>query len=233
MRAMNRDIDNRGLAVLVGLSIGVVLLVAAGFAEATDEDLSSWLASIATVAAFAAAAVAASYASKVYAIESRREERIDEQDRRAQASLVAAWGHSPSFRLGDQNEQTGYELPAAITGARVYLRNASEVPVTAVTVTVFVHLTWPEGYEAYRLGSATVDTLAPGGAPEIVAVPANHRIFDLESYGVNTDRATIDINVGLEFRDAAGVLWSRNTRGALLEVRQSEVPPGVDAAPRD
>ena len=63
-------------------------MVIAGF---SDGGTAAWLEGLATLAAFAAAIVAATYAAGAFRLETQRERRFVDAQRRSQAELVAAW----------------------------------------------------------------------------------------------------------------------------------------------
>lgn len=121
------------LAVAGGLLLlgtGLCLGLVAGADAGTFPD---WIAATATVAAFSAAAVAAWYAYGALKVEELREDRWLATQRQAQASLIAAWpGELQHHWIG--HDEMGGSIVKGYEGVEVKLRNASDVPVTAVRV---------------------------------------------------------------------------------------------------
>ncbi|WP_224279115.1 hypothetical protein [Nocardioides lacusdianchii] len=82
--------------ILLIAVVGVLLTIAIAYATWWHSDLSvsefpSWLEAWATVAAVGAAIVGGFYAARAFSLERQRDWRRDEDNRIAQASLVAAW----------------------------------------------------------------------------------------------------------------------------------------------
>lgn len=168
-----------------------------------------WLAAWATLFGVGAAIVAGFYAARAFRLESERERRAGEQQVRAQASLVAAWwGEGPM--PPDANAARRFMGPPS----GVFLRNASEVPVTEVSVSV----RRPDS--GTMLEKMDVGILGP--TSESVLRAPSRDTWDL--YRAMPDG--VRPNVTLSFRDAAGARWVRTPDGALTQV--SHPTPDID-----
>lgn len=181
------------------------------------DGLAGWLEAVATVAAFAAAVTAAWYAAGAFRLESGREARWLEGKQAAQAELVAAWfdmhvedgsGPAHSNPLLDFASQP---YPA------VFIRNASDLPVTEVTVS-YAAITWPAGdWQRTELGADRIGLVPPSATPQ-------HRVLGAAVYGEwsrlvraaeSADEADPDLLVTVRFLDAAGRMWGRSPTGRL------------------
>lgn len=202
-------------------SLGL-LVVSAGcwIAFLTDgswADAAGWVEALATVAAFGAAIVAALLVRKTLELELDREDRRREDDASSQAALVAAWPDAADVEV-EYNVLSELEEPKLVVGVFVFVRNASQVPVTEVEVTVAVRgRPWSPAQEddptAWPLvtGTMTRAYLAPKEqaerwqvwCPEPLPLPNGTENVD--------DEVAIDIEFG--FTDAAGRRWLRTSTG--------------------
>ena len=153
-----------------------------------------WLEAISTSLAFMAAAVAAIYAARVYKRESARERRLEEAQRRAQASLISGWVDTVQ-RRADPRPSVGREYE---TVACVYLRNASELPVFEVEIAL-------RGTSVQPDPTVALEVLPPSDKPKLVG-PED---FDFDWDG--------DGRVSLTFTDSSGKTWRRLANGQLLD----------------
>jgi hypothetical protein len=83
----------RTLLAVLGAAVGVLVatvLVAWAF-DRPAHEVPGWLEAFSTFAAFGAASVAVVFAREAFRIESGRDQRWYDEQRSAQASLVAAW----------------------------------------------------------------------------------------------------------------------------------------------
>ena len=213
----------RALAVALVCAVGVagVLgLAALGWRWADDPrgNYASWLAAIATVAAFLAAIIAAFYAAGAFRLESERENRWLEEQRRAQASLVAAWIGSAELPIvggGGFSPYAEAAMRASNTAEGVYLRNASDVPVTQLQYRLFL------GFQP--CGTRWYGTFPPAADP--IFVPFRDADTTLANDGSQVIGG--EYEVGISFRDAAGYIWYRAPNGRLV----AGLPPWESVAP--
>lgn len=200
---------------VLGLSGGAVTFSVAmvGWRWAGSEraDFAQWLMAGAAVATLLAAIGAAVFAAGAFSLESDRENRFQDSQRRFQAERVAAWhGHEEPARdphLKSLRPPTPHDV--------VRMRNASDLPVTHVTCVLKLATT--------KVGTVNLTILPPSDTPMVV--PLNSRLtrklHDVtlqfraaHASGTPIPAPTIDI----EFTDAAGRRWSRAFSGTLLEL---------------
>ncbi|TYB94055.1 hypothetical protein FXF53_27415 [Micromonospora sp. WP24] len=163
-------------------------------------DVPTWVGAVASLGALTAATVAARVAKRVYQIESERDQQAEADRRereleamRAQASRVSAWWDT-AYRVDDAGQR--YSL-----GRAALVRNASELPVHSVRV--FFHAPLEGGgYEHF--GPAIKAVVPPGSVPIDVYPPVG--LSSVES---------ADVVVEIEFIDAGGLQWKRDTGGRL------------------
>jgi len=212
-RALAKKALRRAWPYAAGLA---VLLIAAGAVfggRGSWGNVPTWVLAVTTLLAFVAAAFAAFATYELLRVESRRhavaleEQRLREQaQRRAQASRVAAWyGRWSSVVKG----------PGMAADHREWLRcgaiisNASDLPVYNVRVSLCVAadpaagLTWRQGE---RFAGAL--RLMPPGQ-EHIEMPDHVRTEE------EADGNQPTWLVAIEFTDASGVQWLRDTRGRL------------------
>lgn len=169
-----------------------------------NEYFPSWLEAASTFSAFMAASVAAVYAVKVYGRETARDQRLEGQQRRAQAALVSGW-------IDEDDEAEGlYDDYGNLVRRKpsvLYLRNASQAPVTNIEATVTAYQT-----TIVTLGT---DVLPPSDSPMKFALE-RHAPTELEWDGRG--------GVELAFRDSAGIRWERDLAGSLHEIGPQKGP---------
>lgn len=148
-----------------------------------------WVEPLATVGALVAASVAAIYAARVYRREVVRDERIERREWQAQASLVAAW-----LAVGPVRSRSGTSTKFAL-----WVRNASELPVTDVRVEHYLNapVSGPDVVDMYTVGPARDPVYL------VMAVP------DAEP----------NLGVLLEFVDSSGQRWARYPDGTLTALQ--------------
>lgn len=149
-------------------------------------DVPTWVATTAAI-------VAAIFAGLVYRREERRDARREAERRQAQATKVAAW----------------VDLPSGEGVVHVHIRNASDVPVYDVRVSIHrtpeVKPYEPVEYQpAYRWELSVVP---PGTEPRLIPLPTD------ELFGGSPKRFV----TSMTFHDAAGIYWFRNAYGELFE----------------
>jgi hypothetical protein len=190
-------------------------------------DLAAWIEASATLFAFMAAGVAVIFAASAYLIEHRREERWQDAQLREQASLIAAWPGRRvepmeviSSRPGGGTDPTNIGWSAR---EGVLIRNASQVPVTAVA--------------AVALGSDGQSSIAIVRR-QVVPPDSEPQFFQWDEPGRDRiDRARLEAggdeewfaDVTLYFTDARGRSWQRTSVGWLHERDFNDLPP----QPRD
>jgi len=209
-----------GFLVLAG-SLLIAVAIYAGNGLGPTASVPEWIEALATLAAFMAAVVAASYAARVYLIERDRDDRWEAQQIRSQALLVAAWASSSQPEMVFDRRPSGVaQLWNGVGGCRVLLRNASDVPVTRVTVTVeIVVLNDPAKPEERHFLVGHQERLLP---PAVDPVPINLVALEGDKVDV-TSRGLVAFNdanywaeVDLHFIDAGGRGWHRTPRGELF-----------------
>jgi hypothetical protein len=195
---------------LVGLMTFAVAVTIGLVTGAPTGTMADWVAGISTFAALIAAIFGAWYAAQAFGVETRREDRWAQQQRLAQASLVAAWVGETVKEVdftNPVNRALRYAIDSTYAYKGVYLRNASDLPVTSVQYRLFL--------DDEPAGLRWVGTLPPGETPIFVGDQPGDR--DL----VNPDVQNFSdaFQVAVTFRDAAGRSWSRDQHGALSEGR--------------
>jgi hypothetical protein len=139
------------------------------------------------------AVLAAYFAARAYVIETRRDAVAANLLRQEQASQIAVW--------------TEY-LPHPYTGEPeamdcFVLRNASQLPIYEVHVFSFSHKTFPQIEEPEPVGQFVMGTVPPTEKPIL------HKAY--------VDGNKLRWAFAIQFRDAAGVVWHRDTGGMLWE----------------
>jgi len=180
------------IATALPVMIGKVLDVELG-------DLSSWVTALVTAAALGAAIYAGRHAAKLLRIETERDREREDNERRGQASLVAAWrGVVPLFPNVPANNDGTYGP---------VVRNGSELPIYQVQV------------EILPIGQTT-------GTHVFIfeVLPPGQWFVHTRDGGIYTTRpVTLDpelkkdpeYQVAVSFRDAAGATWRRDQYGIL------------------
>ncbi|MCB0909336.1 MAG: hypothetical protein KDB63_19705 [Nocardioidaceae bacterium] len=204
-------------------------LIGWDWSGAERTELAQWLMAATSAVTLVAAIVAAFYAAGAFRLESAREERWNDAQRRAQAALVAAWptGDVGMARAAELNEETGrYPLAEWVTSATITLRNASEVPVTRVKAQVVIEVRGDGVSDEYQLGRHELAVLPPGDAGVTVQVTTTRNTAErLRFAGQHSDEQEVrfEPQVFLTFVDSAGVTWSRWPSGALTEMTMAGV----------
>jgi len=157
----------------------------------TVGSATEWVTAVLALLALGAGVWAGITASRALRLEQHRQRLADMKDDAAQASLVAAWVQGQDSRRFEAVLRNGSNLP--IYGVRVVYRSR----------------------ETPDLGEATLEreALGPGDLP--LPYP------DGWQSTVPGDRINWagDLSPTVSFRDAAGIAWHRDERGALKMVR--------------
>lgn len=173
------------------------------------------IAGIVAIGALLAAIAAAIAAGRTFNIERKREHKSEQRERREQAALISAWC---ATRI-DQKHPTGRGLRAII------VRNASHAP--AYDVRVSSSYAKKARSTATEIAPAYIAVVPPGeyyigegdeghawAFPEPLAGHAEHVVPVM-----NNPRWIV---TALEFTDAHGQTWCRDSRGRLLAVDGAE-----------
>ena len=204
-----------GALLLFATAIGLGLL-----ADADPGSFPDWVAAVATLAAFCAAVVAGKLAHDALKIEQGRDRDRQEEARKAQASLVAAWVDGEPSVLDDGSGD--------LLRYKVVIRNHSQLPVTSVCIRLVHERVGAERATHTYVGtSIDINTLPPGDLNNrYISV----RPVELSRASSIRDDEIEDASERLEvgFRDATGALWRRTPRGRLLQV---DYPSIYDALP--
>ena len=167
----------------------------------SSAELAGWLAAVAATFALLAATIAALFAWRAFELATAREDRHLETLERAQASQVAAWA--------------GTELGAA----GVWVRNASDLPVTGCLVEVTVYWRSEAGAQHRVLGAMEIGLVAPAAGALFLPYPEHLEAGRAALQdSVARDASGFSPDVAVEFRDARGVLWHRAGDGGLEPV---------------
>jgi hypothetical protein len=221
---------NSWLPAIVAFGLVAIVLVTA-FAMfvtgADSDDFSSYLEATATTLALIAATIAAWHAWGVFQLESKREDRLADDRRSAQASLIAAWILDPVVNHVDEfGDTTGRPALLSIV---VAINNASVLPVTSVRVKVALAV------ETGSTGSLSTDgDLGPRVIAEesYSAIGPYHqfhkrqlplfRPIALTDPGFEDETKLLEmLQISIEFRDAANRRWQRSFAGVLEELGTS------------
>lgn len=204
-----------GIAVTIGVSWLPWWLL-----DRPLEELPGWFESGATLVGVGAAIVAGFYAARAFLIEQRRERRWDDAQLSAQASLVAAWwGEGPELKRPEPGTVHAAAWGLMGTPEGIWLRNASEVPVTDVDVVVRrpdlrMEIDW------INLG-----VLGPSREPRFQRTTKSAAgLYRALPHGMIPD-------VLVFFTDSSGNRWTRTTNGALEP--SDRVGPRTTSAPTD
>lgn len=215
---MSNEQDHRPHWTLEGCLLFTLVLgpaIALGVAfDAKVGSISDWVAALATTGALVAAMIAARYAAGVLRIEQAREERVEKDRRAEQANRVAAWPDHVLYDLGDQDELSGEVTRTSVRGAIVMLRNMSDVPVTRLSLRLFVEHPDRDG-TGLCVGQADLDLLPPTDEPIRVAV---ERGEDTPPVLVPPEvlRREFPMHVTIMFRDWQGRDWVRDHTSGLV-----------------
>lgn len=234
MTAVTRLRTRRWLG-LVGAAFLIVCVAAALGWRWSGGDrgaLALWIEAAFTAVGFLAASTAAVFAAGAFGLERERDARLEQAQRRAQASLIAGWWETTNYwydRITPLYDE-GTRI-RGIAGAQVRIRNASEVPVTNVTVRcwlkVHVVIDGEPTFSFQPLRDEAIEVLPPGTTMhvDVRAEPSVDLTNAIESLGDRRPSGSVakgelpdfDISVELRFRDAAGVDWTRTPDGLLVD----------------
>lgn len=200
---------------IVTIAVGAVLIVTGlacagvGLDDGSVSDLPAWLEGVSTLAAVVAASAAAIYAAGAFQLETQREDRFVDAQRRHQAERVAAW-HVLRRSVSDPTERP---LAFAPSTNVVRARNASDLPVTSATFVL--------QFGDEMIGAQELAVLPPSTEP--MDVPLERELI-IALQGAR-ERFTPDfpghpppVAIDLAFTDAAGQRWRRTAAGSLSEV---------------
>lgn len=151
----------------------------------------AWIEAVATVGALLAAGAAAFYAHRTLGVELGRDQARAEEEQAAQADLVAAWVTGSAVR-------THGGVPLRLRNLTVVIFNQSPLPVYDLEIRVHT--------PRRQLGTQA----------HPIALPNENEV--VWTGGGREDDDPVDPNeyrVAIDFRDAAGRLWTRDERGSL------------------
>lgn len=215
------------LEAILGLALVVAPGVAAGAAmDSAHGNIAEWIAAIATALAFVAAFFAAMYTKQAYEIEQAREDRALDAIEREQASKVAAW---TVLKVMDGPKG---EHPAK---SQFHIRNASDVPVTGVSVRFYLHqFKVGQPTDVQDLGWERAPSLPPSPDPfeYELTMETRAKLIKAWDHDPQTER---DLRIRLRFVDAAGTPWQRLPNGKLEKIGWDEMlnPGDQPSAPTD
>lgn len=212
-----------GVVFTVGASIGAWWLL-----DRPRSELPSWIEAGATVVGVGAAIVAGFYAARAFLLEFERESRWEVSTRSAQASRVAAWPLELTFQHGVTDDSDGFEVPVAVDGAIVRVRNASDLPIARARLVVGAMVVRGDGFsEELDIGVVEYGHIDPESTID-VRVPA----IEPESLGVLMTDSFRETRVFLQFTDAVGRSWSRRTHEGELRDGGTSRERTIHVAPR-
>jgi hypothetical protein len=203
------------IATAAGLGALILLVVFAGigwcWSGGGRGDLAGWVEAVATGLALIAASVAAVFAAGAFTLEREREDRWFDSQRSAQASLVACWWGTRTHDI----KGPGGDVMAQAEVSGVWVRNASDLPITRVEFSVFSDDELIGSWSHPRPVPPTVE-------PWFLPAP-NALASELRSRVVSNPEGTVlqtvpDVTVTMRFRDSAGTWWRRTRLGALEDV---------------
>ena len=193
----------------VPMAIGLVFLLSSlgTWFVGDSSEFPAWLGAVSTAFAFLAAMYAARYAARMWVLETVREER-------AQAALVAGWydqktvGSSGKLHATEEPEGHPALVGESYTVTGIYLRNASQVPVTDVRYRLFIG-------DGPISTPVSIGLLPPSTEPVFAEIPSG----EVKRPEGQPLRVGLRPTVELEFRDAAGLRWQRDPEGRLHRLR--------------
>jgi hypothetical protein len=201
---------------MVGCAVTFIAAVVGWqWAGSKREDLAQWLMAGAAVATLLAAIGAGVFAAGAFTLETEREDRYRDDQRRYQAARFAAW-----YDVIHEEIDTGSLRGTQVRRIRVIrARNASDLPVTSVRFLLAI--------DGQRVATHWVPLVPPSAEP--VDLPLSHdAIWALDSVEQNLrdDHPDADylpaITVHVAFRDAAGQRWTRTHEGDLTPVKDDK-----------
>jgi hypothetical protein len=204
-----------GVVVLATSLLGSLLIDGASF--------TAWLESVSTLAAVLAAMYAGFYAANAWKLEVEREERWAAQQRTEQASKVAAWPDRPREHVTGHDEMTGAYTKEGFDGLHVWLRNASDVPVTQVSIDATL-VVRAGSTNLIRIDMGTREVarlLEPTTEPVKKFVEADAPV-NPNTYKPGNVEIAYWFEVSLNFRDAGGRVWERSANGQLIPVSDGD-----------
>lgn len=220
------------LVALVGLmaAIGVWLRLAGLLRTASQMGAyGSIVQAVASVFAVVAASVAGIAAYDLFKIESKRDRLAEEERkqaaadrqaaaleaRRAQASKITTWWalHQTESHVRIVKTPSGGTFVGPwVWGS--YVRNTSELPVYDVRTLFYLVNDQPDGTWTVSDQGSTPEPIRVLPGEDIVLVAVPREVSNMAPQKINANTFV----TGVEFRDAAGVRWSRNAYGELEEL---------------
>ncbi|KAB2811124.1 hypothetical protein F9L07_04150 [Pimelobacter simplex] len=207
MTSDNPSVLRRGYVLLycvLGiLAIAALAVIGREWAGSDRADLAQWVMAGASVVTLFAAVVAAVFAAGAFNLETAREERYRQDQRRYQAERVAAWFAYIDVQGAYKRRTRGFMV-----------RNASDLPVTNVNLYLF--------FDGNPVAMQSVTVAPPADEPvhhrldSLVGDAldrARERFTEIHGDEVLVPSATVDIT----FTDAAGQRWHRKATGELTE----------------
>lgn len=185
----------------------VVAIVGWRWAGSEREDLAQWVMAGAAVATLIAAVGAAVFAASAFGLESERESRFQDGQRRQQAERIAAWFTTEDAPVTGRKGEVYFYQESHV----VHLRNASDLPVTGVDVLVAI-----EGTLVVRIQR---DVLPPAEEPIDIyldADQAQQMAGAWQSLGTTKEHCPPKVDLG--FVDTAGQRWLREHGGRLTHI---------------
>jgi hypothetical protein len=184
-------------------------------------DAALWVTALATVAAFGAAILAAVLVGRTHTLELRREDARLRSERSGQAALVAAWPRRPLGEIIWHSDIA--QSIESVAGARVVVRNASQVPVSAVRLDVTISAVEWDPPVTMKIPHRLA-LLPPTEEEQVWDLDDRDNPISLKSQipvpvGM-VDQ--IDIAIDFYFTDAAGVRWHRSAH-SLREVSYEDL----------
>lgn len=236
--AVTGDIRPRRLAgserkarrVWAAVSLGLASLMVVGgltvwgwnWADTTRTELAQWIMAATSIATLVAAVIAAVFAAGAFRLESDREDRWNDTQRRVQASVVAAWADGIQMASGNIG-------PLSVL---VRVRNASDVPITSVVITVLMRTLGPSGAEhgSHVFGATSKRLIPPNAQEHTISIDAQPFVNTRDLLPEGVPSLEFQPYVSIEFTDSAGIRWLRTHHGLLIElpVHVRETAPLTD-----
>lgn len=199
---------------LLGMT-AVLILALCGWDWAGDNgtraELAAWLEATATIATVVAAVAAAVFAAGAFKLETDREEQFRRDQRKHQAERVAAWFDWE----WTERPESGFSRATRIRRPVVRVRNASDLPVTEVHVTVRL--------DEVVLGRMTHSLLAPDKDYIEVSSEIKDGLENFYAYRDSDEADSADLElepcVDISFTDSGGRRWKRRHGRQLTEVK--------------
>ena len=189
----------------------VVWAIARGASEGS-ESLAGWIEALSTLGALLAATAAAVFAARILYIEVCRERRVASDLRQHQAARVAGWATVDVVNVLQSG--SAWARPRKLY---VHLRNASDLPVTNMKVTLQLSGLTADGKSRQTIWGDDLDfdTVPPTDAPFTEERPIPQRFIEAWStFGGSHPR----VKVVVEFTDTNNAVWVRYADGQLKDV---------------